>query len=142
VSDGVEVKRGTNPLDPSDDVPKEVFKAEIGKRIVLTGVVFPFGTADITSESESILTIAFNTLQENPNIEVEIHGHTDNVGKASYNLLLSRQRAESVKQYLVNMGISPDRIVTKGFGAVAPIASNETDKGRQQNRRIEFVRVK
>ena len=142
VPDGVEVRRGTNPLDPSDDVPKEVFKAEVGKPIVLDGVVFEFGKATLTPESERVLNIAFNTLNENPGIMVEIHGHTDNIGRPSFNLGLSSRRAESVKQFLVNKGISPERIATRGFGAVRPIASNATEQGRQQNRRIEFVRVK
>lgn len=143
VNDGVEVRRGTNPLNPADDVPKTAeLSIEIGKAIVLEGVVFNTNKSTIKPESEPVLTKAYNTMKENPGIEVEIHGHTDNVGKASYNLKLSQARANSVRQWLVNKGIDPARISTRGFGFVRPIAPNDTEEGRQQNRRIEFVRVK
>jgi outer membrane protein OmpA-like peptidoglycan-associated protein len=143
VPDGVEVRRDTNPLNPADDVPKkESLAVEIGKPIVLEGLVFDFNSAHIRPESEPVLENAHNILTENPAIEVEIHGHTDNVGKASYNLKLSQARANSVRQWLVDRGVDPARITTKGFGFVRPIASNDTEEGRQKNRRIEFVRVK
>ena len=145
VPDGVEVRRGSNPLDPSDDFPKpkkEELSIEINKPIVLGGVVFKFGSAEITPQSGSILEKAFNTLEQHPAIEVEIHGHTDNVGLPRVNLNLSIARAEAVKMYLVRKGIAPNRIVTRGFGSIRPIAPNTTEEGRQKNRRIEFVRVK
>jgi OOP family OmpA-OmpF porin len=72
---------------------------------------------------------------------VEIRGYTDSVGPASYNLELSQRRAEAVKQYLVNAGIDPSRLVAKGYGEADPIASNKTPEGRAQNRRIEFHRL-
>ncbi len=145
VPDGVEVRRGTNPLDPSDDIPKpkkEALVVEVGKAIVLEGVVFKFGSAILLSASEQVLDKAYATMKDNPDIEVEIHGHTDNKGKPSYNLKLSLARANSVKAYLVKKGISAKRIGTRGFAAVRPIATNDTDEGRQRNRRIEFYRVK
>ncbi len=143
VDDGVEVRRGTNPLNPADDVPKEQpLEIEVGKAIVLEGLTFEFNKATIKAESEPVLNRAYEILRDNPSIEVEIHGHTDNVGKASYNLKLSQARANSVKQWLVKKGVDAGRIGTKGFGFVRPIASNDTDEGRQMNRRIEFVRVK
>ncbi len=144
VYDGVEIMKGTNPLDPSDDVPKEkeVLKAEVGKAIVLDGIVFKTGSAEISPESEEILSKAFNTLEQNLEIEVEIQGHTDNVGKHAMNMKLSQSRAESVKNYLVNNGISAVRIATKGFGPDKPIAPNTTAEGKQKNRRIEFLRTK
>lgn len=145
VPDGVEVRRGTNPLDPGDDIPrpmKEELSIEINKPIVLAGVVFKFGSAEISPQSGSILEKAYNTLQQHPAIEVEIHGHTDNIGMPSVNLHISQARAEAVKMYLVRKGIAAGRIVTKGFGSIRPVASNATSAGRQQNRRIEFIRVK
>lgn len=143
VEDGVEVRRGTNPLNAEDDVAKkQTLEVEIGKAIVLEGVVFEFNSARIKPESEPILMQAMGTLVDNPGIEVEIHGHTDNIGKASYNLKLSQARANSVKEWLVARGVDANRIGTKGFGFVRPIAPNDTDEGRQQNRRIEFVRVR
>jgi outer membrane protein OmpA-like peptidoglycan-associated protein len=143
VADGVEVRRGTNPLTPADDIPrKETLAVEIGKPIVLEGVVFDFNSSRIRPESEQTLLFAYNTMNDNPGIEVEIHGHTDNIGKAGVNLKLSQSRANSVKQWLVARGVDPARIGTKGFGFVRPIAPNDTEAGRQKNRRIEFVRVK
>ncbi len=143
VPDGVEVRRGTDPLNPADDFPKkETLAIEIGKPIVLEGVTFEFNKATIKPESEPVLQKAYDILVENPTIDVEIHGHTDNIGKASYNLKLSQARANSVKQWLVDKGVDPARIGTKGFGFVRPIAPNDTEEGRAKNRRIEFVRVR
>jgi outer membrane protein OmpA-like peptidoglycan-associated protein len=145
VQDGVEVRRGTNPLDPSDDIPKpkkEELNAELNKPIILEGVVFKFGSAEISPQSEEILQKAYNTLEQHPEMGVEIHGHTDNIGSASINLKLSFARAGSVKMWLVRKGILADRIGIRGFGSVKPIATNATAEGRQKNRRIEFIRVK
>ena len=144
VDDGTEVARGTDPLNPNDDVPakKEELKAEVGKAIVLEGVVFKTGSAEISPQSEDILTKVYNTLDQNPTLEVQINGYTDNVGKRSSNMKLSAQRADAVKNYLVGKGIKPERIATKGFGPDKQVASNKTADGRQKNRRIEFLRTK
>jgi outer membrane protein OmpA-like peptidoglycan-associated protein len=143
VPDGVEVKRGTNPLDPTDDLPKkDTIQLEVGKNIVLEGIMFKSASAEISPESEPILEKVYNTLSGNPVIEVEIQGHTDNVGSHSSNLKLSLARAEAVKTYLVNKGIDAKRMTTKGFGPDKPIVPNTTDEGKQKNRRIEFIRMK
>ncbi len=146
VDDGAEVARGSNPLDPSDDMnwppKKEELKVEVGKAIVLEGIVFATGKADITPESESRLEKAYNTLEQNPDIMVEIRGYTDNVGKKAVNMKLSQARADAVKAWLVKKGIAADRITAKGFGPENPIADNKTAEGRQKNRRIEFFRTK
>jgi outer membrane protein OmpA-like peptidoglycan-associated protein len=144
VNDGTEVARATDPLNPADDVPqkKEELKVEVGKAIVLEGIVFATGKSDITPASEANLEKAYNTLAQNPEIVVEIQGHTDNVGKKSANVKLSQARAESVRGWLVKKGIPADRITAKGFGPDKPAASNTTADGRQKNRRIEFFRIK
>ncbi len=146
ISDGDEVARGTNPLDPADDMPKvekkEELKTEVGKAIVLEGVVFKTGSAEITPASEDILTKAYNTLEQNPEIEVQIVGYTDNTGRRASNMKLSLARANAVKDHLVKKGINPSRITTQGLGPDKPIASNKTAEGKQQNRRIEFIRTK
>jgi outer membrane protein OmpA-like peptidoglycan-associated protein len=74
-----------------------------------------------------------------PSLRLSVEGHTDSVGTDDYNQQLSEKRAEAVRQYLVQQGISGDTIVATGFGKTAPIASNETPEGRQQNRRVELV---
>jgi outer membrane protein OmpA-like peptidoglycan-associated protein len=144
VNDGTEVARGTDPLNPADDVPpkKEELKVEVGKAIVLEGIVFATGKSDISPESEANLEKAYNTLEQNPDISVEIRGYTDNVGKKAANMKLSQSRAEAVKAWLVKKGIAADRITAKGFGPDNPIADNKTKEGRAQNRRIEFFRTK
>ena len=142
VNDGDEIAHGTNPLDPKDDVKKEELKVEVGQAIVLQGVEFETGKADLTAQSEDTLAIAFNTLNQNPDLTVEIQGYTDNVGSKSYNKKLSLARANAVKDWLVAKGIAPERITTKGFGPEKPVDSNKTPEGRQKNRRIEFFRTK
>jgi outer membrane protein OmpA-like peptidoglycan-associated protein len=141
VNDNLEVSRGSNPLNPGDDIPK-IAITEVGKAIVLPGIVFKTGSAEILPASEPILEDAYTTLRDNPEIYVEIHGYTDNTGKLDKNMTLSQNRAESVKQWLIAKGISDTRMATKGFGPENPVADDATPEGRQQNRRIEFVRVK
>ncbi len=142
VNDGEEVRRGTNPLVLSDDVKKEMPTMELGKKIVLDGVEFETGKAIITPESDAILQSALNTMQNNPDIDVEISGHTDNVGKRDKNQKLSLERAESVKQWLVQHGVNAARMSTKGFGPDRPIAPNDTPENKKKNRRIEFSRTR
>jgi len=143
VNDGAEVARGSNPLDPTDDVPKkEELKVEVGKAIILEGIVFATGKADISEEAALRLETAYNTLAQNPDIAVEIRGYTDNVGKKAANVKLSQRRADAVRAYLVSKGIAGERITAKGFGPDNPIAPNTTAAGKAQNRRIEFFRTK
>mgnify|MGYP001279794220 CR=1 FL=1 len=136
VDDGTEVKRGTDPLNPDDDVVK------IGVPIVLEGIMFDVNKATIRPESEDKLMKALKTLTTYPDILVEIGGHTDSDGSAKSNEKLSLARAESVKAWLVAKGIDPSRISTKGYGEEKPIADNKTKEGKQKNRRIEFTRIK
>jgi outer membrane protein OmpA-like peptidoglycan-associated protein len=143
VSDGKEVANGTNPLDPSDDVPKpKVVPMEVGKAMVLKGIVFETSKATIDPSSEATLTEAYTTLKENPEIAVEVRGYTDNVGKIASNKSLSLHRAEAVRAWLVAKGIDASRIGVKGFGPDSPIGDNTTAEGRALNRRIEFFRTK
>jgi outer membrane protein OmpA-like peptidoglycan-associated protein len=114
---------------------------EIKQRLVLEGINFRLGSAELLDESYMILDGVFNSLEAFPNVKVEIVGHTDNVGNARANMILSMERAQSVKDYLVNRGVSPNRIKVKGLGESEPIASNRTARGRAKNRRIEFRRV-
>ena len=140
VDDGTEVRRGTNPLNPEDDVVKEEIK--IGEVIILQGINFETNSARITADSEERLMKAYNTMINNPAIEVEISGHTDSRGSNSKNQTLSEQRASSVKEWLVAKGIDGNRITTVGFGEDNPIAPNDSEENMLKNRRIEFKRTK
>lgn len=143
VNDGAEVARGSNPLDPSDDVPKkEELKVEAGKAIVLEGVVFETGKSMITPSSETVLEQAYNTLAQNPEIAIEIRGYTDNAGKPKANVKLSQSRADAVREWLVAKGIGAERVTAKGYGPENPVAPNTTPEGKARNRRIEFFRTK
>lgn len=122
-----------------DEKPKEIKK---GAKMILRGVQFKSGSASLTDESYVVLGQVFESLDAYPEIIVEIRGYSDNVGRFQYNLDLSQKRAESVRQYMLNRGIAPKRIKAKGFGPADPIASNKTKSGREQNRRIEFARIK
>ncbi len=140
VTDGEEVARGTNPLAKEDDVVLEV--KEVGAKIVLEGIEFETGKADITPQSEEILQKVLATLKAYPDMVVEIRGYTDNTGNRNFNYTLSQRRADAVKHYLVQHGVDASRIRSKGYGPENPIATNATREGRARNRRIEFVRVK
>jgi len=74
-------------------------------------------------------------------VKVEIDGHTDNEGSADYNRVLSEERAKTVMKYLINRGISPDRLTAKGYGKERPVGSNNTAEGRAKNRRVELIPV-
>jgi len=141
VNDNVEVARGSNPLNPGDDVPK-IAITEIGKPIILEGIVFKSGSAKILPESEKILDDAYVTLRDNASVVVEIQGHTDNTGKYESNVKLSLDRANAVRDWLIAKGIDGTRLETKGFGPDKPVAPNTTPEDRQKNRRIEFVRIR
>jgi outer membrane protein OmpA-like peptidoglycan-associated protein len=137
VDDGREVTRGTDPMNPEDDVP-----VKVGQVIILEGVTFKTGSAEITGTSEDILAKALKGLLDYPEVEVEIAGHTDNTGSRATNMKLSEQRAESVKNWLTGRGVEPKRISTSAHGPDKPIAPNTTKEGRDKNRRIEFIRTK
>jgi outer membrane protein OmpA-like peptidoglycan-associated protein len=136
-----ETVNGYKDEDGCPDKKPEV-QVEAGKSIVLEGVNFDSGKATLKAESEEPLGKVLRTLLENPEVEVEIQGHTDNQGKAAMNRDLSKRRADTVKAWLVERGVAPDRMTSKGFGPDKPVADNATPEGRAQNRRIEFLRLK
>ncbi len=105
---------------------------------VIDGISFKSGSAEILPGSYTLLDRAAKVLQDYPDVRLEISGHTDNRGRAGYNITLSQKRAESVKTYLVSRGIDPSRLTSIGFGKDRPIADNATATGRATNRRIEF----
>jgi len=136
VDDGVEVNRGTDPLDAEDDI----VKMEVP--IVLEGITFETGKADITPESEQVLIQALKTLQTYADIVVEISGHTDDVGSATSNQKLSQKRADSVRSWFIGKGIDAGRIVAVGYGEEKPRVPNDSPDNKRLNRRIEFKRIK
>jgi len=113
--------------------------ASVSKPMSLQNIFFETGSYTILSSSQPELNSLVRTLNENPGMKIEIRGHTDNVGDEANNQLLSENRAKSVFTYLTEKGIDATRITYKGFGEKQPVATNDTDEGRKQNRRTEFV---
>jgi len=136
VNDKIEVTRGTDPKDANDDVIK------VGVPMILEGINFKTGSADINPESEVSLQKVLKTLMAYSDLEVAINGYTDNVGSKSANVKLSQRRANSVKDWLVKNGINEKRLTAKGYGPANPVAPNDTPENKLKNRRIEFVRTK
>ena len=105
----------------------------------MQGIQFETGKADIKPASYPLLNQIANAFIDNPTWQIEVQGHTDNVGKADYNQTLSENRAKAVKDYLVKAGVPESRMTSHGYGLTMPIADNKTAAGRKQNRRVEFV---
>jgi len=134
MNDGAEIKAGKNPLDPKDDL----FDLTKGKKIVLHGINFDTNKHKVLPESEWILEKARASMEANMEATIIISGHTDDVGSDEANRTLSQKRAQSVKDWLVARGISANRMKVVGKGEAEPMATNETEDGRAQNRRMEF----
>lgn len=117
----------------------EAEATERGLVLTLGDVLFATGSADIQGGTNENLEKLVDFLRQYPDRQVLIEGHTDNVGSAAFNQNLSRQRAESVRRFLVDRGIDGRRVNASGFGFERPAASNATAMGRQQNRRVEVV---
>ena len=105
------------------------------------GVTFAFNSAEVNSQFYPVLTKVAATLAEYDKTVIEVAGHTDSVGSDSYNQQLSERRANSVASFLSGQGVARTRMVTIGAGEAHPVASNETEDGRSQNRRVEITIV-
>ena len=113
-------------------------KFDVGSKIVLRNIFFDTDKSTLRPESIYELTELLNLLKDMPNLKIELSGHTDNRGSATHNQKLSEDRAKAVVDYLVSKGIDASRLTYKGYGFDQPVASNDTDAGRQLNRRTEF----
>jgi OmpA-OmpF porin, OOP family len=129
-------------LDKCPNTPKGATVDARGCWTYAAKVMYDLNSAEIKSEAYPMLDEALLILKKNPDLKVEIDGHTDNTGSATYNMKLSERRAKSVMKYFVDQGVEAERLTTKGFGFTRPAASNKTKKGRAKNRRVEFTPVK
>lgn len=111
---------------------------DVGSRVVLNNIFFDFGVATLKSESIPELERIVAFMTEYPTLKILVSGHTDNIGAETVNQKLSEARAKAVVDYLVSKGVDPKRMEYKGFGWQKPIATNDTEEGRAQNRRVEF----
>lgn len=117
----------------------KIEQLEVGKEYKLNDINFASNSYALDAVSKSVIDEFVIYLEENPDLKADIQGHTDNVGDAASNLTLSRQRAEAVYRYVLDQGISASRLSHHGYGEKRPIASNDTEAGRAQNRRTVFV---
>lgn len=115
---------------------------EVGRSVRLNNIFFDVGKAELRNESSPELDRIVATLNDNPKMIIELGGHTDNTGSNELNLKLSQDRADAVREYLIGKGIEPDRVASKGYGESKPVATNDTEEGKQQNRRVEFIIIK
>ena len=125
--------------DPNTDVEAVKIGNQEFVQVNVKNVNFRSGSAELDPYELSRLTPVLNTLKAHPNTRVHIEGHTDSDGSQSYNQQLSENRAKNVAFYLMDNGITRDRIKTYGYGEERPIASNATLEGKQQNRRVTFL---
>ena len=109
------------------------------EKLVLRGVHFDFDRSDIRPEDEPVLDEAVSVLKSEPQVRLYVDGYCDAIGSDDYNLELSAERAASVVTYFENAGIGASRLVPRGFGKTHFVATNDTDEGRAQNRRVELV---
>lgn len=131
--------RGAGPNEEVMNRTVELRRLNVGTRSVLRNIYFDYDRATFRTESYNELNKLETMLRQNPNITVEISGHTDSFGHWQYNRTLSQKRAEAVKDFLTKKGIDPRRLKAVGYGESRPLVSNDDEKdGREINRRVEF----
>jgi len=119
------------------DVPLQPVKT--GKSIILNNIFYDTDSYELLPESRAELNKLYEFMKGSGDVKVEISGHTDNTGTPEYNKELSEKRAASVVNYLIERGISPDRLVSAGYGEERPVADNNTESGKARNRRTELT---
>ncbi len=142
--DGPKDTDGDGVYDDVDACPNTPKGAQVDSRgcWAFHSVLFDFAKSDVKPEFYPMLDNVVRILGENPELKAEIQGHTDNVGSKGYNQKLSQDRADAIMAYLVNAGVEQDRLTAKGYWFSDPIASNDTEEGRAENRRVQFKPVR
>jgi outer membrane protein OmpA-like peptidoglycan-associated protein len=129
----------------AQEIEKQVPGAKVervGEGIVVEfndKILFGYDRSDLSTAAQSSLNKLVTVLEKYPDTDLEIQGHTDSKGTDDYNMALSNRRAGAVSSYITSRGIASARVTTKGFGETAPKYSNDTEEGRSQNRRVEFL---
>ena len=144
-NDGVDDRKdkcpGTAAGTRVDSAGCPILFPEAKTSVVLRGVTFEPGRSTLKLDSYTILDLVATSLLGNPDIRIEIAGHTDNTGSVATNTRLSQARADAVRTYLASKGVTPDRMVGRGYGPTQPIAPNTTADGRALNRRVELRKL-
>ena len=130
------------PGDKPFKIQVPLQKIKVGGMVVLNNIFFDTNKFNLLPESKVELQQLIHFLNANPKVSIEISGHTDNIGDDKSNLLLSGNRAKTVYDYLISSKVSPSRLSYKGYGETRPVSDNNTDEGRKNNRRTEFIITK
>jgi OOP family OmpA-OmpF porin len=148
ISTGLTDADGDGIIDSKDKCPDTPAGTRVdgdgcplAKVLALKGVTFEFNKAILRPDSKAVLDYVTEIMKRYPDLVVELAGHTDNIGGDAYNQKLSQERADAVRTYLLAQGIASENMTAVGYGEAEPVASNDTDEGREQNRRVE-LRVK
>jgi outer membrane protein OmpA-like peptidoglycan-associated protein len=112
------------------------------QKLVLEGVNFDFDKATLRQEDIGSLDDDVAAMKAWGDVDIEVAGHTDSMGSDAYNMELSQQRAEAVRNFLISRGVAADRLTAKGYGEAQPVADNATEEGRFKNRRVELAPLK
>jgi outer membrane protein OmpA-like peptidoglycan-associated protein len=110
-------------------------------KIIVNGIRFDVGKSTLKPESMGAINEIYNLMKDNPDIKFSVEGHTDSQGDDDFNMKLSQERAETVMNTLIEMGIDPERLTAKGWGESKPIANNASPEDMANNRRVEFVKM-
>jgi len=150
----ISIKGSTYDYSQTGDYPTMIKNIRIAKgavklydrfitdgKIVANGIKFDSGKATLKPESMGVINEIVKLMKQHPEIKFSVEGHTDSDGEAQFNKVLSEQRAVTVMNQLIEMGIDKERLVTKGFGEGVPLADNNTAEGKANNRRVEFVKI-
>lgn len=139
----------SNNLDLSDveefkemNINLVMIPLKAGETVRINNLFFETGSANLNPDSYTELNNLVQLLNDNPQMTIEIAGHTDSAGGEETNMKLSQERAKSVEKYLIEKGIEPNRLKSVGYGETKPVTSNKTEKGKQLNRRVEFKIIK
>ena len=131
-NDSIEIQKAEDPIS-------KTFLPKPGETITLENIFFATNKSELLPQSFSELDKLVQYLNETPNTSITISGHTDKTGNENQNKILSEARAKAVADYLILNGIDKTRISYIGFGSLKPIATNDTEEGKKQNRRVEFI---
>ena len=125
-------------------VELDVYPEEItpGDTLTIKNIQFEFNSAALTKDSKAGIEKIAELLQSHPEFDAELAGHTDNVGNESYNQKLSHDRANAVRNALINIGVKSDRLAAKGYGSSQPLVPNDSEENRAKNRRTELIILK
>jgi len=134
----IEQKKGSVSLEPMK-IDFKLKQIKVGVAYNLQDIYFDTDSDHLKDKSKEVIDGFYDFLKDNPNVKVEIQGHTDNVGSDAYNMKLSEARAKAVYEVLIEKGIPYSQISYKGYGESKPVASNDSEKGRAKNRRTVFL---